>query len=66
MREFWATRLEAFAVMATLDLPKAFALAKPPEMPMQVSRLVAKFQLLLVLVSRKFLAEYPVAAWLPI
>jgi hypothetical protein len=63
--ESWATRLAAFAPMALLRLAGAPALAKPSEM-WQILRLVAKFQPLLVLVSRKFLAEHPVAAWLPI
>jgi hypothetical protein len=37
-------------VVMPLGLPEARALAKPPEMPMQVSKLVAKFQPLPVLV----------------
>ena len=52
--------------MMPLGVPMALALAKPPEMPMQVSRLVAKFQPLPVLVSRKFSPEHPVVAWIRI
>jgi hypothetical protein len=52
--------------MMPLDVPRALALAKPPEIPMQVSRWVAKFQPLPVLVSQKFSAEHPAGAWIRI
>jgi hypothetical protein len=67
LREFLATRLMGLVVMMPLGVPRALAWAKPPEMPTQVSRLVAKFQVLPVLVSRKFSPEHPVAAaWIRI
>jgi hypothetical protein len=66
LREFWATGLMGLVVMMPLGLPRALVSARPPEMPMLVSTLVAKFQPLPELVSRKFSAEHPVAAWIRI
>jgi hypothetical protein len=59
-------RLMGLVAMVPLGVPRALALAKPQEMPMQVSRLVAKFRLLPVSVSRKFSAEHPVVVWIRI
>ena len=66
LREFWAMRLMGLVAMVPLGVPSALALVKPPEMPMQVLRLVAKFQPLAVLVSPKFSPEHPVVAWIRI